>query len=90
MHQDLHLFPYKIQILQLQTDANRAERRAVGQTTSQRITDYPGVLNFIFFSDEANSHLDSHVNKQTVRFSFQPHEHQYHPLSVEKVTVDVR
>jgi len=30
MHQDLHLFPHKIAILQLQTDANKAERRAIG------------------------------------------------------------
>jgi len=90
MHQDLHLFPYKIQILQLQTDANRAERRAVGQTTSQWIAYHPGILDFIFFSDEVNFRLGSHVNKQTVCFSVQPHEHQYHPLSVEKVTVDVR
>jgi len=28
MQQDLHLFPCKIQILQLQTDTNKAERRA--------------------------------------------------------------
>jgi len=32
MHQDLYLFPYKIQILHLQTDANKAERRAFEQT----------------------------------------------------------
>jgi len=30
MHQDLRLFPYEIQISQLETDANKAERRAFG------------------------------------------------------------
>jgi len=35
MHQDLHQFLYKIQILQLQTDADKAERHAFGQAISQ-------------------------------------------------------
>lgn len=89
IHQDLQLFPYKIQILQLQTDANKAERLAFGQTISQRIEDHPDFLDVIFFSDEANFHLSGHVNKQNMRFwaNAQPHEHQYRPLSVEKVTV---
>jgi len=39
----------KIQILQLQTDSNKAERRVFGQTISQRIEDYPDFLDFIFF-----------------------------------------
>jgi len=34
MHQDLHLFQYEKQIL-LQTNANKAEVRAFGQTISQ-------------------------------------------------------
>jgi len=49
MHQDLHRFPYKIQILQLQTDAKKAERRAFGQTVSHRIEDHPEFLHIIFF-----------------------------------------
>jgi len=40
MHLDLHLCPYKIQILQLQADANKAERRAYGQTITHRIEDH--------------------------------------------------
>ena len=42
-----------------------------------------------FFIDEANFHLSGHVNKQNMRFlaRAQPHEHQYRPLSEEKVTV---
>jgi len=48
MHRDLHLFPYEIQISQLQTDANKIERCAFGQTVSQRIEDHPDFLDFIF------------------------------------------
>ncbi len=74
MPQDLHLFPHKIQMLQRQTDANKAERNAFGQTISQRIEDHPDFLN---------------VNKQNMRFwaMSQPYEHQYRSLNVEKVTV---
>ena len=48
MHEDLHLFPYKIQILQLQTDANKAEKRDFGQTINQQIKDQLDFLGFIF------------------------------------------
>jgi len=47
-YQDLHLFPHKIQLLQLQMDVNKPERRAYGQTISQRIEDHPDLLDFIF------------------------------------------
>jgi len=57
MHQDLHLFPYKIHILQLQTNANKVERRAFVRTMSQRIKDHPYFLDFNFVSDEPNFHL---------------------------------
>jgi len=33
------------------------------QNISQRIEDYPGFLDLIFFGDEANFHLSGHVNK---------------------------
>ena len=71
MHQDLQLFQYKI--------ANH----------QQRIEDHLDFLDFTFFSDEANFHLDSHVRKPNMCFWAQAHEqeHQYRPLSVEKVTV---
>jgi len=42
---------YKIQILQLQTDANKVERRAFGQTISKRIENHPDFLDLIFFSN---------------------------------------
>lgn len=89
IHKDLTLFPYKIQILQQQTDANKRERVEFCQSMSERIENNPGVLNLIFFSDEAHFHLSGHVNKQNMRFwaRNQPHEHIQAPLSREKVTV---
>jgi len=57
MHQDFHLFPYKIHVLQLQADADKAERRPIGQTISQRIEDHPELLDFTIFSDKTNFHL---------------------------------
>ena len=89
MHQDLHMFPYKIQIVQAQTATNKAERLAFCQSISRRIEDHPNIMDLIFFSDEAHFHLSGHVNKQNLRFwaQAQPHEHVLRPLSVEKVTV---
>lgn len=89
IHKDLTLFPYKIQILQHQTDANKRERFEFCQSMSERIENNPGVLDHIFFSDEAHFHLSGHVNKQNMRFwaPNQPHEHIQPPLSQEKVTV---
>lgn len=89
LRMDLHLFPYKIQILQAQTAANMVERHNFCLTTSQRIEDNPNFLSLVFFSDEAHFYLSGHVNKQNLRFwaQAQPHEHVNRPLSVEKVTV---
>ena len=82
INQDLEVLPYKMQILQLKTDANKAERLAFGQTISQRIEDHPDFLDFIFFSDEANFHLSVHVNKRNMRFwaNAQPHETDSSPV----------
>lgn len=89
LHNDLKLFPYKIQVLQSQTDRNKAEREIFCENISQRIEHDPGLLDLIFFSDEAHCHLSGHINKQNIRFwaQAQPHEHTHRPLSQEKVTV---
>ena len=64
MHQDLHMFPYKIQILQTETAANKAERLAFCQSVSRQIEDHSNFLDLIFFSDEKHFHLSGQVNKQ--------------------------
>ena len=85
MHRDIHLFPYKIQILQAQTAANKEERRTFCVNIRKRIEDHPTLLDLIFFSDEAHFHLSGHVNKQNIRCwtQAQPHEHAIRPFSVE-------
>jgi len=62
MHQVFHLFPYKIQILQLrlQANANKVEESVFVQTIIQRTDDHLGLLDFILFSNEANFHTYHH------------------------------
>ena len=45
LHDDLKLFPYKIQILQRQTDQNKAERETFCKDIIQRIENDPGLLD---------------------------------------------
>ena len=62
------MFPFKVQLLQTQIGENRAKRLAFGYFISQRSEHYSNFLPLIFFSDEANSHLNGHVIKQIMRF----------------------
>ena len=87
MHEDLHLFPYKIQILQLQVDAKRLRDVSLGKPSVRESHTILISWTYIFFSDEANFHLSDHVKKQNMHFGAQAHEQQYRSLSVEKVTV---
>ena len=85
IHGDLKLFPYKVQILQAQTQANKIERYEFGQKISERIENDPQLLDCLLFSDEAQFHLSGHFNRQNFRFwaTGQPHEHSKKPISVE-------
>ena len=89
IHNDLKLFPHKVQILPEQTDANKEERSEFCQTISERIGNNPGYLGLMLFNDEAHFHLSGHVNKQNMRFwaSQQPHKHTHQLLSQEKLTL---
>ena len=81
IHNDLKLFPYKVQILQKQTDANKEERSELCQTINERIENNPGDLGLILFSDQTHFRLSGHVNKQNMRFwaSQQPHKYTQRP-----------
>ena len=89
IHNDLKLFPYKVQIIEKQTDANKQERSEFCHSISERIENNPDDLGLILFSDKAHFHLSGHVNKQNMRFwvSQQPHKHTLQPLNQEKVRV---
>ena len=76
MHQDLHMFPYKIQILQAQTAADKAERLAFCQSIIRRIEDHPTFLDLIFFSDEA------HFDLSGQGYSFVRHRAQWHNRTI--------
>jgi len=56
---------YNMQILQLQTDANKAEKRgrAFEQTTSKRIEGNPDFLEFIFFQRRTKFYLSGQAHK---------------------------
>ena len=45
LHDEIKLFPYNIQILQRQTDENKAERETFCEDISQRIENNPGLLD---------------------------------------------
>ncbi|XP_076043750.1 uncharacterized protein LOC143026855 [Oratosquilla oratoria] len=89
IHSDLKLFPYKVQIIQAQTEANKTECFEFGQTISERIENDLQLLDGLLFSNKAHFHLSGHMNKENFRFwaNEQPHEHVEKPLSVEKITV---
>lgn len=59
LHDDFKLFLYNIQILQSQTDRNKAEKLAFCRDISQRIENNPGLLELICFSDEPLRHLSA-------------------------------
>ncbi len=60
------MYPYKVQILQAQTESNKQQRFKFCNQTSQRIENDVTRLENIF-SDEAHFHLNCHVNKQNMR-----------------------
>ena len=51
IHDDLKLFPYKIQISQRQTDLNKAEWETFYEDISQRIENNPGLLDLNDLND---------------------------------------
>ena len=51
LHDDLKVFPYKIQNLQRQTDQNKAERETFCKDISQRIENGPGLLDLNDLND---------------------------------------
>lgn len=87
IHSDLKLFPYKVEILQAETQGNKTERYEFGQTISERTENDPQLLDCFLFSDEADFHLSVH---SMFWASEQPHQHVENPLSVEFFSQDIR
>ncbi len=62
--EELHLYPYKIQMLQTLTSFSKQHRLAFAENFRAYLADHPSALPHIWFSDEAHFWLSGHVNKQ--------------------------
>ena len=89
MHEDLHLHPYKIQLVQALNPQDYAIRLGFCDTMLQLFEDDPQLIHNLWMSDEAHFHLSGYVNKQNYRYWADANPHQLHerPLHSEKVTV---
>ena len=88
-HEDLSLYPYKLQILQQQPLDNRRQRVELCAQLSEKIENSPDFLNSIHFGDESHFQLSGHVNNQSYIFweNQQPFATTEAPLTTKKVTV---
>ena len=87
IHKDLHLFPYKIQLVNKLNPADLPIRLEFCQKMLQMVDEDENMLNCLFMSDEAHFDLNGNVNKQNCRIwdAQNPqvlHEKELHPLRV--------
>jgi len=88
MQWDLTLYPYKIQVVQMFTAANKQRRRVLSQELLQFVQQYPATLDRPWISDEA--HFQQwFLSKQYKRFqaSQNPHRVLQTALRPTKCTV---
>jgi hypothetical protein len=65
MRQDL-IYPYKIQVVQMLTAANKQWRHEFYWDFLQFVEHYSTTLDCLWFSDEAHFHLSECANKQNM------------------------
>lgn len=89
LHERLHMFPYKINILQELQDQDPAARTWFANWCMENIQSDSSFLNRIIFSDECVFHVDGKVNKHNVRIwgTENPHDYREVARDSEKVTV---
>lgn len=85
---DLHLFPYKVQLTQRILPTDRPRRLEYGQTVARMVDAEPDFWKQILMTDEAHFTLSGAVNKQNCRIwgTENPHEIHETPLHDQKVT----
>lgn len=85
LKKDLHLRAYKIQLVQELKPSDYEQRLNFVQEMLARFATFDNIL----FSDEANFHLNGHVNKQNCRYWSQvnPRHKHMRPLHSPKVVV---
>ena len=89
MHSDLHLFPYKIQLVQSLNAADFITRRAYCEMILNLNTEIIDFSSKLIMSDEAHFQLNGTVNKQNCRFwgDMNPRQIHFTPLHPQKVTI---
>ena len=65
---DLHLFPYKVQLVQGLSDDDFPKRLAFCQWFEQKKKAQADILSCFIFTDEASFHLSGKVNRHNTRF----------------------
>lgn len=85
----LHMFPYKLQVVQQLEDGDYTARIEFAQWCLQNIQGDSSFLNRVIYSDECVFHVDGKVNKHNVRIwgTENPHERREVARDSEKVTV---
>jgi len=78
LHSDLHLHPYKLQILQSLNDRDNEVRLQVSRNFQGILTKNPDLPNNLLMSDEADFHLHVIVNKQNFRNWSDTNPHKLH------------
>lgn len=89
LHNRLHMFPYKIQMLQELEDRDPAARTWFANWCMENIQSDRSFLHRIIFSDECVFHVDGKVNKHNVRIwgTENPHAYREVARNSDKVTV---
>lgn len=67
LHQDIGLFPYKIQLVQKLRYGDKKRRLDFCHWLLDKCNSKPDFMDVLFMSDEAQFHLDGKVNKQNCR-----------------------
>jgi len=76
------LYPYKIQVVQMFTAANRQQRCEFCRDFLQFMLQYSATLDCLQFSDEAHFHLDGFMNKQNMRFWASENPYRFMEISL--------
>ena len=89
LKQDLHLFPYKVQITQRLLPTDKPRRLEYGNAVARMIDAEPDFWDKILMTDEAHFTLSGGVNKQNCRIWGTENPHVIHetPLHDQKITV---
>lgn len=89
LHKDLHMFPYKIQVVQQLLPRDHQQRREYAQAILNLNEQIANFDEKIIMSDETHFDLNGVINKQNTRFwgTDNPQNIHERPLHPERVTV---